>query len=120
MHAAKKIRNPGGLLRAAVLASLLCLPACASYQVRVVDSDPIRVEGQKGEYFEETMHAYFWGLVLSPQVLSAPGECLGINDVVIDRSFAHDLASVLTLGLWMPMDVRYRCKAPEISGGTIQ
>lgn len=115
-----KDRGLSGLLQAAVLAGLLGLPACANYQVRVVDSDPTRLEGQEGEYFEENMHAYFWGLVLSPQVLATPGKCVGINDVFIDRSYAHDLASVLTFGIWMPMDVRYRCKAMEIEGGTIQ
>jgi hypothetical protein len=103
----------------AVLAALLLLPGCASYQVTIPDSDPIQLEGQNDLYVAETMHAYFWGLVLDPQVLAAECQGEGINDVVVDRSFAHDLASVFTLGIWMPTDVRFRCKAPATRGGVI-
>jgi hypothetical protein len=101
----------------ALAASLLLLSGCASYQVTVPDSDPIQLEGQDDPYVVKTMHAYFWGLVLDPQVLAADCQGQGINDVVIDRTLGHDVASVFTLGIWMPMDVRFRCKAPPTRGG---
>jgi Bor protein len=109
----------GSLRRLRVLAlaaGLLAMPGCASYQVTVPDSDPIQLEGQEGSYVEKTMNAYFWGLVLDPQVLAAECQGQGINDVVIDRTLGHDVASVFTLGIWMPMDVRFRCKAPPTRG----
>ena len=109
--------RPGAWPCRVLLVGLLLLPSCAEYQVRVPDSDPIQLEGQEDEYVEKTIHAYFWGSVLDPQAVAAECQGEGINDIVIDRSYAHDLASALTLGIWMPMDVRFRCKAPGIDGG---
>lgn len=103
----------------AVLAGVPFLPGCASYQVTVPDSDPIQVEGQESDYQKESMNAYLWGFVLDPQVLGVKCDGLAINDVVVDRNFGQDLASVFTLGLWMPTEVRYRCKAPGTRPGEI-
>jgi Bor protein len=114
---ATKLGSLGRLQVLAVAASLLVMPGCASYQITVPDSDPIQLEGQEGPYVEKTMHAYFWGLALDPQVLAAECQGQGINDVFVDRTFAQDLAGVFTLGMWMPTDVRFRCKAPPTRGG---
>lgn len=112
MHDGKTIRGRRAPLRLAVLVALLGLSACAQYQIRVPDSDPAR-----DAYEQKTLHAYLWGSTLDPQALGAECQGEGINDIFIDRSFGHDLASVLTLGIWMPIDVRYRCKAGAIDGG---
>jgi len=104
---------------AACMACLLVLPGCASFQVTVPDSDPIQPEGQASEYQKKTMHAYFWGLMLDPQVFAAECHGQGINDVVIYRTLAHDFAGVVTLGLWMPTEVRFRCKAPPTRPGVL-
>ena len=63
------------------------------------------------------MNAYAWGLLLDPEVVGADQCRDGINDVFVDRNFGQDLASVVTLGLWMPAEVRYHCKAPGTTGG---
>jgi hypothetical protein len=104
---------------AACMAGLLALSGCATYQVTVPDSDPIRVQGQTAEYQSKTMHAFFWGLLLHPQVLSAECHGQGINDVVVFRTWLHDYAGVVTLGLWMPTQVRFRCKAPPTRPGVL-
>jgi Bor protein len=104
---------------AACMAGLLALSGCATYQVTVPDSDPIRVEGQTAAYQSKTMHAFFWGLLLHPQVLSAECYGQGINDVVVFRTWLHDYVGVVTLGLWMPTQVRFRCKAPPTRPGAL-
>ena len=91
----------------------LSLSSCPEYRIRIPDSDPTDTS-----YVSRTMHSFFWGLVMDPLVLSAECEDEGINDVSIRRSFAHDLASVLTLGIWSPLEVGFRCKAPDGSGST--
>ncbi len=59
------------------------------------------------------MHSLFWGFWVSPQVMSA--DCKrGINDVVVDSNYLYDLASVVMLGIWMPIKGGYRCKAPGV------
>ena len=101
----------------AVMAGLLAFPGCAQYHLTIPSSDPNQPEGQASEYQTETMNAYAWGLMLDPQVVGADKCTDGINDVFVDRNFGQDLASVVTLGLWMPAEVRYRCKAPGTRGG---
>lgn len=100
-----------------LLAGILMLQGCASYQVTVPDSDPIQPEGQDEAYVKRDMNAYLWGFVLDPQVVGADCQGEGINDVVIERNFGQDLASVLSLGLWMPAEVSYRCHAPGMREG---
>jgi hypothetical protein len=98
-----------------VLVSSLALAlasGCANYQVRIADSDPM-----VPHYEGRTMHAYFWGLVMNPEILHAKCEQQAINDVEVRRNFLHDLASVLTLGIWMPLEIRYRCNSPDTNGG---
>jgi len=102
--------------RCLALAGLLALGACAEYRISVPDSDPIQLEGQDSPYVERTMNAYLWGNILDPQLLAADCAGEGINDLVVERAYYQDLVSVLTLGIWMPFDVRFRCKAPPTSG----
>jgi hypothetical protein len=106
----------GILVRGALLAGVLAVQACAEYRISVPDSDPIQLEGQESEYVDRTMNAYLWGNILDPQVVAAECQGEGINDVIVDRTWHQDLISVFTLGIWMPSEVRYRCKAPATSG----
>src|SRR5690242_10544114 len=104
---------------AACAAIVFALSGCANFQITVPDSDPIHLRDQVAEYQKKTMHAFFWGLVLDPQVLAVECHGQGINDVIVHRTFAHDLAGVISLGLWMPTEVRYRCKAPPTRPGVL-
>ncbi len=95
-----------------LLASLAAAQGCANYQVRTPDSDPL-----EETYQREQAGALFWGLVLDPQVISANCEN-GLNDVIVKRAFINDLVSVLTLGIVMPTEVEFRCRAPHGDGGS--
>ena len=95
-----------------LIAALVCIPGCASYELRTPDSDPL-VE----VYESEAPNAFFWGLWMDPQVMTAECNSSGLNDVVIKRNYFQDLASVITLGIWMPASVEYRCRAPHGDGG---
>ncbi len=101
------------------MAGLLVLPGCASFQITVPDSDPIKPRGHTEGYLKKTMHVYFWGLLRNPQVISAECHGQGINDVIVYRTLGHDLVGVITLGLWMPTEVYFRCKAPLIKPGVV-
>ena len=101
-----------GLPLVALLASLAVAQGCADYQVRTPDSDTL-----SEPYQREEPTAFFWGLMLDPQVVTADCED-GVNDVVVKRAFIHDLVSVLTLGIVMPTAVEYRCRAPRGDSGS--
>ena len=91
-----------------LLVGLAIAQGCASYQLRMPDSDP----GQE-TYEGGAMNAFFWGTNYDPQVMTA--ECpegRGINDVVVKHNYLQALASVITLGIWMPTRVEFRCQAP--------
>ncbi len=102
----RPMRRGRRLLSAGALLSAIVLAGCASHQVRTPDSDPL-----EQTYESRMVHAYFWGAVLDPQVVAADCED-GLNDVVVEDNFLYDLAGVVTLGIWMPGEVRYRCRAP--------
>jgi hypothetical protein len=91
-----------------LLASIAGLPACATYRVQVASPDPLN----EAKYEGGTMHALFWGLWKNPIVAVAEDRGAGINDIEVRQHFGHALVSVLTLGVYMPMKVVYRVKAP--------
>ena len=95
----------------AVVAALLS-QGCANYQARVADGKPLH-----NEYDGGMMSAYAWGVWVSPEIRSAETCKQGMYDVVVENNYFYSLASVVTLGLWMPIDVSYRCKAPGVPTG---
>ena len=97
----------------AVVAALLS-QGCANYQARVADGKPLETEYDGG-----MMNAYAWGVWVSPGIRSAATCKDGMSDVVVENNYFYSLASVVTLGVWMPMDVSYRCKAPGVQGGGV-
>lgn len=92
----------------AVIAAVL-LQGCSTYQVRVADGKPL-----EEEYKTETMHAFVWANWMTPLSVSAEECKRGMYDVIVKPNYLYDLASVFTLGLWMPREVGYQCKAPGV------
>ena len=97
---------------------LLVTPSgCASYQVRTPSSDPA-----DSAYVEITAHNFFWGLVKDPEVISAEDQAGsrgqdGINDVIVKDNLLFDFISVVTLGIWKPITIEYRLRAPQGAPG---
>lgn len=92
--------------------AMVLTQGCANYQARVADGKPLQQEYSGG-----MMNAYVWGGYVSPEIRSAEDCKNGMYDVVVENNYLYSLASVFTLGIWMPMDVSYRCKAKGVSGG---
>jgi hypothetical protein len=101
-----------GSLCSPFLVGMLALQGCAEYRVSLTESEPVQPEGEASEDVTHTVDAYFWGNVLEPQVVTVDCEGEGIEDVAVQRTDQQRLISVVTLGIWMPADLRYRCKAP--------
>lgn len=100
---------PVTFIRFLVAAALMCTAAgCAEYRLTIADSDPTDIH-----YQDVTMNAYFWGTLMSPQAQEAKCEGDGINDVVVVDNLGYDLVSLITLGIWKPISLRYRCLAPS-------
>ena len=110
--AATRAGNIRRCIAVAAIAATVLLQGCANYQARVADGKPLDPEYEGG-----MMNAYLWGAYVSPEIRSAEDCRNGMYDVVVENNYFYSLASVFTLGIWMPMDVSYRCKAPGVQGG---
>ena len=67
--------------------------------------------------FSGMMNAWLFGAYVKPEIQSAEMCKNGMYDVVTESNYLYSLATVFTLGIWMPMDVSFRCKAPGVTGG---
>lgn len=84
---------------------------CYHYHVTAPKSDPAT------DYEHRTVHSYFWGLIQSDNVRAE--DCLSnaLDEVHITTNFGYSVLSVATLGIWMPLDVGWRCaKEPSPNG----
>lgn len=61
-----------------------------------------------------TAHSLFWGLVNSPKdgIHTPVCDSLGVNglsEVTIKSNFGYALITVVTLGIWSPVRVQWKC-----------
>lgn len=87
------------------------VPGCAHYRVVVPEPTPAT------DYERAVMHVYFWGAI--EQTLPTDN-CLSnaLDEVRVKRTFPYVMATVLTLGIWMPLEVEWRCAKPPQQGGS--
>ncbi len=90
-----------------VIFSAFIIEGCYHYRVVVPESDPAT------DYESATMHSLFWGLVNNPPKQVA-GDCIGnaLDEVRVSTNLGYSLISVVTLGIWTPLDVQWRCSKP--------
>ena len=118
-------RLEGVLLRFALIAALM-IPLVGSqgcYHYYVI-AEEAKIEDNT--YSEKTVDTYVWGLLNTQKdgVISneatTQGFCpkdYGLYDVRVTRNLGHILAAVLTLGIWAPLKVEWRCaKKPSEEG----
>lgn len=92
------------------LASGFLLTNCYSYRVAT--------HAQAGTEFDQprTAHSFFWGLVQNPREITTPlCDSLDVNGVAVvevKTNFGYSLITVLSLGIWSPMQIRYKCSKP--------
>lgn len=95
-------------LVAVVVATIAGGPGCYHFRVTAPQPDPAT------EYEQRTVHALFWGL-LQTDTRAVDCESNALDEVRVTTNFGYALVSVATLGIWVPMDVEWRC-AKEPSG----
>lgn len=78
------------------------LPSCYHYRIIAPNA------GNGTEPHHKTMHCFFWGLVQRGDInVDIEGKTTGISEVNITNNFGFTLATVLTLGIWCPISVKY-------------
>jgi hypothetical protein len=98
-------------LATALVCSSLLVQGCAYYRVVVPEPTPAT------DYETATMNAYLWGVIEDTQPTD---NCLSnaLDEVRVRRTFPQALATVLTLGIWMPLEVQWKCAKPPQREGS--
>lgn len=90
---------------------LLLLPSCAVHRLTVAHPNPT------GGPLVANSSAFGWGAVQRRTVAKCDTDL--IDEVRVHQNLAQALASLLTLGAWMPTKIEYRCaKVPSGTGDT--
>ena len=63
-----------------------------------------------------TVHSLFWGAVQKPKEIHTPVcdslDVNGMAEVTMKTNFGYALITVVTLGIWCPMKVEWKCSKP--------
>jgi hypothetical protein len=97
------------MLPVLLLAATFALSGCYHYRVVTPDAPAT-------EYNRTTLHAMFWGLL---QHDANVGDCVSdaMVEVRVRNNAGYILLSAVTLGIWVPLDVEWRCaKIPAVEG----
>ncbi|HYI40437.1 MAG TPA: hypothetical protein VE053_08985 [Allosphingosinicella sp.] len=111
-------------MNSSLLACLLSvsLAGCSTFHVYqtggVEDRQPQNMPDTEWVYVKR--NSYLWGLVRQDLPVDncrdGAGNRKGIEEIRVDRTAAQGLASILTLGLWTPLKIGWRCnKLPGVT-----
>jgi hypothetical protein len=85
------------------------------------DSQPQNMPGTEWE--SRNLNNFLWGLIRQDLPITncrlANGQRLGIEEIRVGRSFMQTLVTFLTLGLWAPARISWRCARPLSQSGTL-
>jgi len=108
-----------------VVAAALPTSGCYTYHVYQVGGPDGHEQGnQPGtEWKHKTLHAFVWGAVRQDIPVDncqlGSGQRFGIEEVKVDTNVGFLLASVITLGIWVPLKVSWRCAKPPVPTGIL-
>jgi hypothetical protein len=85
------------------------------------DSQPQNMPGT--EWKSRNLNSFLWGLIRQDLPVTncrlANGQRLGIEELRLGRTLPQTLAAFLTLGIWAPTRVSWRCCRPPVQSGTL-
>lgn len=119
------INSPGrGRL---IAASLTCLLLCGTLLLSSCYSYRLATQAQPSTDITtaQSVRAYslFWGIVNKPQVITTPTcDSLGVNgvaEVYVKNNFGNAFITVLTLGIYSPVRIEWKCSKPCAQTGEL-
>ena len=92
---------------------LVSTESCYHYRVLTTNNDPAT------EYQQKTMRTYFWGLVNNPKQLIVPNcnNNNSLDEVMYSTNFGQSFITFITLGVYSPIQVKWKCHKPCIRVG---
>src|SRR5262249_42254673 len=73
-------------------------------------------------YRQKTVHSLFWGLVQQNVEPPTTNNCVshGMQEVRVTTNLGYALLTVVTLGIWSPLEIEWRCaKQPPPNPGPV-
>lgn len=118
--------NPSGrgrLITASLTALVLCstplLHGCYSYRLATQAQPSTDITAAQSV----RTHSLFWGIINKPQVITTPTcDSLGVNgvaEVYVKNNFGNALVTVLTLGIYSPVRIEWKCSKPCTQTGEL-
>lgn len=110
----------------AVALATTSLTGCYHFHVYQIGGAEGREQGNQPatEWQDSTLHGFFWGLLRQDLPIDnchlANGQRIGIEEMRVDTNLLYVFASALTLGIWVPVDVGWRCAKPPVQTGTLR
>lgn len=111
------INRFGNIVSLWMISVTLLSSSCYSYRVAT--------NAQPGSEVSKlvTAHSFFWGLIQKPKQIQTPiCDSLGVNgmaEVTMKTNFGYALITVVTLGIWSPIKVQWKCGKPCKKSGTL-
>ena len=86
----------------------ILLQGCYSYLVTTSHFDP------STHYNKKTVSSFFWGLVQQNVVASNCDslKVASIDELHVKTNLGYAMITVITLGIWCPMTVEWKCAKP--------
>jgi hypothetical protein len=113
----KKVSPIAAMPVVCLVTMTIFLNSCYSYRVAT--------QAQAGAETTTTVtaHSFFWGLLKSPKEIHTP-VCdslgsTGMAEVTIKNNFGYSLITVVTLGIWSPIKVAWKCGKPNKKTGIL-
>ena len=106
-------------------AMLWAAPGCYRYHVYQVGGPDGLEQGNQPstEWETRTRHSFFWGLIRqdvpTENCTLGDGTRIGIEEVRVDTNLGFAALTVVTLGIWAPLKVSWRCAKPPAPRGPI-
>jgi len=92
------------LLAVLIVVVFASATGCSHHRVVAQTGDPAQVSTKA-----QTHTQFFWGLVGEPTIYVDDCTAHALHDVEVSTTFWQGLATVITLGIWMPATVEWRC-----------
>jgi hypothetical protein len=94
------------MLKRYLVVVLVVCSGCYHYRITPPKFDPAT------EYKKETVHIFFWGLVQCSPITADNCLANALDEVVVDNNLGFSFITVATLGMWAPMQIRWKCSKP--------
>ena len=88
---------------------LVLLSGCYNYRVVMPADDPATDYYDGGKCVR---HAFLWGFVQPNAAITEDCNGGGIEEVKVSTNLGFSLINVVTIGIWNPVVVKWRCAKP--------